>query len=135
MYGDARALAREIYALSKAWPREERYSLTDQIRRASRSVMANTAEAWRKRRYPKHFASKLSDAEAEACECRAWLDVALDCGHVDAATHNALDVRYHALIGGLVTMQRDSARRCSLASGAREPVVGYDTARGSEFPV
>lgn len=96
--------------------------------------MANTAEAWRKRRYPKHFASKLSDAEAEACECRAWLDVALDCDHIDSATHESMDERYHALVGGLVAMQRDSARWCGLASGAREPEVDYEVARGFEAP-
>ena len=124
VYRDARALAAEVYTLSKLWPREERYSLTDKFRRASRSVMANTAEAWRKRRYPNHFASKLSDAEAEAGECRAWLDVALDCGHMTAPDHARLDARFDALVGGLVAMQRETDRWCGL-SRVREPETEY----------
>ena len=69
--------ALEIYLLTRNFPADERYSLTDQIRRSSRSVCANVAEAWRKRRYPKSFVSKLSDADAEATETLVWLDFAL----------------------------------------------------------
>lgn len=68
--------AMRIYELSKKWPTEEKYSLTDQIRRSSRSVCGNIAEAWRKRRYPAHFVSKLSDADTEAAETEVWLDFA-----------------------------------------------------------
>ena len=71
--------AMQIYELSKKWPVEEKYSLTDQIRRSSRSVCANLAEAWRKRRYPAHFVSKLSDADTEAAETAAWLNFAGRC--------------------------------------------------------
>ena len=71
-----------IYQLSKSFPVEEKFSLTDQIRRSSRSVCANLAEAFRKRRYPKNFVSKLSDCEAEAAETHVWLDFALACEYV-----------------------------------------------------
>jgi four helix bundle protein len=71
--------AMQIYELSKKWPLEEKYSLTDQIRRSSRSVCANLAEAWRKRRYAAHFVSKLSDADTEAAETAVWLNFARRC--------------------------------------------------------
>ncbi|MCH8953989.1 four helix bundle protein [candidate division KSB1 bacterium] len=69
--------AIHIFEISRKWPAEEKYSLTDQIRRSSRSVCANIAEAWRKRRYPAHFVSKLSDSDSEAAETEVWLDFAL----------------------------------------------------------
>ncbi|MCK4288719.1 MAG: four helix bundle protein [Bacteroidales bacterium] len=71
--------AMQIFEISKAFPREENYSLTDQIRRSSRSVAANIAEAFRKRKYPKAFVAKLSDSEGEAAETQVWLDYALEC--------------------------------------------------------
>ena len=74
----ARALARRIFELSKSFPKEEAYSLTDQIRRASRSVGAQIAEAWGKRQYERHFVSKLTDADAEQLETQHWTDVAFD---------------------------------------------------------
>jgi len=74
--------AMAIYQLSKSFPPEEKFSLTDQVRRSSRSVCANLAEAFRKRRYPKNFVSKLSDCEAEAAETHVWLDFALACDYV-----------------------------------------------------
>ena len=74
VYQSAREAAREIFALTKRFPVEEKYSLTDQIRRASRSVHANIAEEWRKRRYPASFISKLSDSDTEAAEVQSWLD-------------------------------------------------------------
>ena len=73
---------REIFQLSKGFPKEERFSLTDQIRRSSRSVGANIAEAWHKRRYPAHFASKLTDADGESAETRHWLQTSLDSGYL-----------------------------------------------------
>src|SRR5512139_588898 len=76
VYQDAFGAAMTIFRLSRSWPQEERYSVTDQIRRASRSASANIAEAWRKRRYPAHFTSKLSDADSETAETQAWLDYA-----------------------------------------------------------
>ena len=82
--------AVQIYELTKGFPAQERYSLTDQIRRSSRSVCANIAEAWRKRRYPKNFVSKLSDADAEATETLVWLDFALHFGYLSADHHKEL---------------------------------------------
>jgi four helix bundle protein len=81
-YQKARALAREVFALSKTFPRDETYSLTDQIRRASRSVGAQIAEAWAKRRYEASFVAKLVDADAEAHETLHWLHVANECGYI-----------------------------------------------------
>lgn len=72
----------EIFNLSKSFPKEEKYSLTDQIRRSSRSVSGNIAEAFRKRRYPKSFVVKLSDAEGEAAETQVWVDYALECKYL-----------------------------------------------------
>jgi len=77
----------EIFHLTKSFPKEELYSLTDQIRRSSRSVSGNLAEAFRKRKYPKHFVSKLSDSEGEAAETQVWLDYALACNYIDNKTH------------------------------------------------
>src|SRR5688500_15650925 len=75
-------LAMEIFHRTKTFPMEERFSLTDQIRRSSRSVAANISEAWRKRRYPSAFVSKLSDAESEAAEVQTWIEVARRCGYI-----------------------------------------------------
>ena len=85
VYRQALETAGRIFQLSKGWPKEERYSLTDQVRRSSRSVCANVAEAWRKRRYPAHFVSKLSDADGEQMETQHWLIEAGDCGYLDEA--------------------------------------------------
>jgi four helix bundle protein len=75
-------LAMIIFEMSKSFPKEETYSLTDQIRRSSRSVSANIAESYRKRRYPKHFISKLTDADGENSETSTWLDYTLACGYI-----------------------------------------------------
>ncbi|MGH9820830.1 MAG: four helix bundle protein [Pyrinomonadaceae bacterium] len=75
-------LAMEIFEISKIFPKEERYSLTDQIRRSSRSVAANIAEGYRKRQYPNAFANKMSDADGESTETQVWLDVSKDCGYI-----------------------------------------------------
>src|SRR3972149_1492409 len=82
--------AAQIHEITKSFPPEERYSLTDQIRRSSRSVCANIAEAWRRRRYPKNFVSKLSDADAEATETLVWLDFALHLGYISAEVHKEM---------------------------------------------
>ncbi len=79
-------LQQEIFLLSKGFPKEETYSLTDQIRRSSRSVGANIAEAWRKRRYPAHFAVKLTDSDGENAETQHWLDTAEACQYLDPVT-------------------------------------------------
>lgn len=82
VYQKAYALAMEIFRLSQSWPLEEKYSLTDQIRRSSRSVCANLREGWSKRRYEAHFISKLTDADGENGETATWLDFARDCGYL-----------------------------------------------------
>ena len=82
VYQKARNAAQAVFQLSKSFPKEETYSLTDQLRRASRSVGAQIAEAWGKRQYRKHFVSKLTDADAEQLEAQHWIDVALDCGYL-----------------------------------------------------
>ena len=87
-------LAMEIFHLSKKFPPEERYSLTDQIRRSSRSVPANIAEGYRKRQYPKVFANKMSDADGEATETTVWLDVAKDCDYIEMADYQKLMNNY-----------------------------------------
>ena len=84
-------LAMEIFEVSKKFPVEERYSLTDQIRRSSRSVCANIAESYRKRRYPKHFISKLSDSDSENAETLGWLEFALACGYIDEIVKRNLE--------------------------------------------
>jgi four helix bundle protein len=87
-------LAMEIFHLTKRFPREEVYSLTDQIRRSSRSVAANIAEGFRKRRYPNMLVNKLTDCDAEATETQVWLDFALDCGYMSQEDHDRLTKGY-----------------------------------------
>jgi four helix bundle protein len=94
----------EIFELSKNFPKEETYSLTDQMRRSSRSVSANIAEAFRKRRYPKSFVSKLSDSESEASETQVWLDYALACKYINKEDYKSLNQKYENIIGMLVNM-------------------------------
>jgi four helix bundle protein len=94
----------EIYKMSKAFPIEERYSLTDQIRRSSRSVAANLAEAFRKRRYEKAFIAKLSDSEGESAETQTWLDFARDCNYINSEICDKLNQDYEHVIGMLVNM-------------------------------
>ena len=87
VYQKAFELAMEIFSLSKTWPKEETYSLTDQIRRSSRSVCTNLQEAWAKRRYKAHFISKLTDADGENSETNTWVDFAFRCGYIQKAIH------------------------------------------------
>ena len=90
VYKKAYAASMEIFCLSKSWPPEEKYSLTDQVRRSSRSVCSNLREAWAKRRYEAHFISKLSDCDGENSETDTWLDYARDCGYLSADKHAEL---------------------------------------------
>ena len=90
VYQKAFRLAMEIFRITKSFPQEEKYSLTDQIRRASRSVCANIGEAYRKRRYEKHFISKLSDSDAENTETQVWLDFSLSCKYIENEKYNDL---------------------------------------------
>jgi four helix bundle protein len=94
--------AVDIFELSKEFPQIEKYSLTDQIRRSSRSVCANLAEAFRKRKYPKHFVSKLSDCEGEASETQVWLNFALKFYYISSKKYNALAEKDEKLIGKFV---------------------------------
>ena len=90
----AYSLAMEIFHLTRRFPREELYSLTNQIRRSSRSVPANIAEGFRKRRYPNMFVSKLADSDGEATETQVWLDLSLDCGYMSKADRDRLTAGY-----------------------------------------
>ena len=94
----------KIFELTKGFPKEERYSLTDQIRRSSRSVCSNIAEGWRKRRYEAAFVSKLNDAEAEAAESQTWIQFAIDCGYLSLENGTELKQSYDFIIGKLVKM-------------------------------
>lgn len=102
--------AMAVFECSKAFPYEERYSLTDQLRRASCSVSANLAEAWRKRRYPAHFVSKLSAAESEAAEYQVWLAFARECGYLDAFRCPELTDRYDHVCSQANLMMREPQR-------------------------
>ena len=97
VYQLAYKLAMEIFNQSKTFPIEERYSLTDQIRRSSRSVATNIAEAFRKRRYRNMFVNKLSDSDAEATETRVWLDFSLDCGYLPRESYGKLVKGYEEI--------------------------------------
>ena len=94
VYKLSKQLAKDIFQLSKRFPKEEMYSLTDQIRRSSRSIGAQVAEAWAKRRYEKHFISKLTDADGEQQETKHWIDTASDCGYLSDAEVKDLSSRY-----------------------------------------
>jgi len=97
-------LAMEIFETSKLFPKEEKFALTDQIRRCSRSVSANIAEAFRKRRYEKAFIAKLSDAEGEAAETQTWIDFAYNCHYLSPELRESFDNEYEHTIRMLVTM-------------------------------
>jgi four helix bundle protein len=93
-----------IFELSKRFPKEERYSLTDQVRRSSRSVCTNIAEAWRKRRYPNAFVSKLNDSEAEGAETQSWIQFAVACGYLDRDEGAEVYRHYDEVLAMLVKM-------------------------------
>jgi four helix bundle protein len=108
VYQMAFQAAMEIFKLSKTFPSEEKYSLTDQIRRSSRSVCANLAEAWRKRRYKAAFIAKLSDSESEAAEVQVWLKFAVECNYLEVEQARELYKKYNRIIGSLVNMIHNS---------------------------
>jgi four helix bundle protein len=109
IYKKALDATREIFYLSKKFPVEERYSLTDQIRRSSRSVCANLAEAWRKRRYEAAFVAKLNDCEAESAETQTWLELAVKCGYIEIEAGRKLYGTYNQVLAGLVSMINNPA--------------------------
>ena len=104
--------AMEIFEISKSFPKEERYSLTDQVRRSSRSVCANLAEGWRKRRYKAVFINKLTDAEQEAAETQTWLEFALKCKYINNEIFKRLDEKYEHVFAMLITMERKADTFC-----------------------
>jgi four helix bundle protein len=126
VYQKAKALAKEIFQLSKRFPREEMYSLTDQIRRCSRSIGGQIAEAWAKRLYEKHFVSKLTDADGEQNETQHWLDTAADCEYISAVEQAALIAKCQEigrLLGGMISK---SDKFCSGSPYAvRDETVEY----------
>src|SRR5437762_11307334 len=100
--------AMEVFRLSRSWPSEEKFSLVDQVRRSSRSVCANIAEAWRKRRYEAAFIAKLSDAEGEACETQVWLEMANRFGYLSKPQVEKIDDQYDPIIAQVVRMIDES---------------------------
>jgi len=104
--------AMEIFELSKKFPKEETYSLTDQIRRSSRSVCSNLAEGWRKRKYEAVFINKLTDCESEAAETQTWLEFAIECKYIDKDTFAKFDDKYEHVFAMLITMERKSETFC-----------------------
>ena len=126
MCQDGFEAAMYIFEAPKDWPKSEKYSMTDQIRRSSRSVCANISEAWFKRSYPKHFASKLSDATSEPAETITWLRFAERCGYLSADTVRELADEYQRVTGGLVKMITQSEEWCDNDRLRERPAL-YDT--------
>jgi len=106
-------LQQSVFQVSKAWPREEKFSLTDQVRRSSRSVGANIAESWAKRNYPSHFISKLTDADGELQETSHWLSTALSCQYINESEHTKLQAQIAAIgkmLGRMMSMPEKFTR-------------------------
>jgi four helix bundle protein len=110
VYRKAFEAAMEIFSLSKAFPKEETYSLTDQVRRSSRSICSNLAEAWRKRRYQAAFVSKLSDAEGEAAETQTWIEFAVRCDYLDREEAKRIFLKYDEILAMLVSLIANSSK-------------------------
>ncbi len=109
VYQLAYELAMDIFFLSKSWPEEERYALTGQIRRSSRSVCTNLREAWAKRKYQAHFVSKLTDADGENSETDTWLDFSRDCAYLNELKHTELTTKCREvgkMLGGMLSDPR-----------------------------
>jgi four helix bundle protein len=116
VYKLAREQARNLFAVSKSFPKEERFSLTDQIRRSSRAVNAMTAEAWARRRYLAAFINKIDEALGEAMETQAWLDHAVDCGYLDRYQYRSLDDSWQkigAMLNRMIQRADDFCRSAS----------------------
>lgn len=104
-YQKARELAKVIFEVSKAFPKEEKYALTDQIRRSSRSIGANIAESWPKRKYIKSFVSKLVDAQSEGCETIHWIDIAHECNYIEKSDYielSSLAMEVQRILEGII---------------------------------
>ncbi len=113
VYKLCRQLAKEIFNISKNFPREEMYSLTDQIRRSSRSIGAQVAEAWGKRKYEKYFVSKLADADGEQLETQHWIEIALDCNYISRDLADSLLNLCFSIGKMLYKMMEKSASFCN----------------------
>lgn len=126
VYQKARELQQDIFLITKTFPTEERYSLSDQIRRSSRSIGANIAEAWGKRRYEAHFVSKLTDADGEQYETQHWIETASDCGYLDREKGAAL-IEKCKQVGRLLGGMMEKANLfCSTPSKGLREVAGDD---------
>ena len=113
VYEKTRAVAKQVFELTKGFPREERYSLTDQVRRSSRSVGAQIAEAWAKRRYERHFVSKLTDSDGEQQETQHWVECAHDCGYLTRQQTDSLLADLSEIGRMLGSMMHKSSAFCS----------------------
>ena len=128
VYQKTREVSGAVFRLSKTFPKDEMYSLTDQIRRAARSVGAQIAEAWGKRRYEKHFVSKLTDADAEQMETQHWVSEALDCGYISTADATQLNSGLEEIGRMLNSMIANADLFCGSSEGVlRESVIDYFT--------
>jgi len=112
VYQKSYKLGLEIFQLTKTFPREELYSLTDQIRKSSRSVPSNIAEAWYKRRYVKSFVAKLIDSSGEAAETEVWLDYSLDLKYIEKGKHDELVDQYEEVLKMLNSMIQNPDKFC-----------------------
>jgi four helix bundle protein len=112
VYQRAFSASMKIFRITKGFPSEERFSLVDQIRRASRSICANIAEGWRKRRYLAVFKNKVTDAMQEASETQCWLEFSLACGYIDQDLFNELDGEYEQIILMLNSMEKNAEKFC-----------------------
>ena len=128
VYEVARAAAGELFRISKNFPAEEKYSMTDQVRRASRAVKALVAEAWGRRRYRASFASKLVEALGEVNEVMSWLDDALDCGYVSSEWHQEMQERFEWIAGMIGRMIDRADDFCS-----KDPDADYRVREGSNL--
>lgn len=112
VYKKAFEAAMKIYEISKGFPKEETYSLIDQIRRSSRSVCSNLAESWRKRRYEAVFRNKMTDAMQEASETQSWLEFSFACKYINGDLFNRLDSEYEEIIAMLNGMEKNADKFC-----------------------
>jgi four helix bundle protein len=114
VYQTAFELQQEVFEVTKTFPKEELYSLVDQVRRSSRSIGGNIAEAWQKRRYEAHFVSKLSDSDAEQAETQHWLDTAMACGYISCEKHHTLlekCLKIGRMLGSMISKPESFCRK------------------------
>jgi four helix bundle protein len=113
VYQKSYKLAMEIFEITKSFPKEEKYSLIDQVRRSSRAVPANISSAWVRRKYPKFFISKLLDSLEEEAETEVWIDMSKDCKYIDDQLHNSLLERYQEIAKMLSSMIKFPEKFCN----------------------